>query len=602
MNPSLSPLSPVDRRQFLQRLGALSAGAAGLPLIAASGIPGASAPLLPGGTPWLERPWPRDPAKFNFAVIGDKTGGGLDLWPVFDRAIDEVNRLRPDFALMVGDLIQGYITDRSTFEIQWAEFLSHANRCEVPFLFFPGNHDISNPTMLAWWREKVGRTYYAFVYQDCLFLTLNTQEHWEGGGVFLGEEQTRWALDTLAAHPAVRHTFLFIHVPQWLDPTLTDYQRVDRALDGRPATVFAGHVHQLSYERRDGRDYIDMGPTGALLSPHPLKSLGLFHHFSMVTVEGGSTHIAHIEPGHIWPVDVARASFQQDVRQLLAFEALPVEGLGESMVRPGFEIIVRNALPGPVRLELEVVGAGAPAWTGPEGFKSGEDIPAGTTRPVAHRFAVPAAGLLPVPQLRVAAYYAGETVAKFQRNLGLYPEAGLREIPHWQVAGPFVCGEMPAQLPEHARTALPGAFALHGPELGYRPGVTYPEAGQRLAWRPLAVESQYGAGFLNLLHFEVSPKGVGAYAACRVRSPDDRIVYARFRVDAYGQIFVNGRGIDGEHMHRTRSDPVWVALPLRAGWNDLVVKAITIMSGWSFRLLLHDPQAELVLSAESAPR
>src|SRR5690606_36206409 len=214
---------------------------------------------LPAGVPGFRRPWPRDPTKFTFAVVGDKTGGGLDQWPVFDRAIDEINRLRPDFALMVGDLVQGYTTDINALEAEWVEFLSHAERCEVPFLFFPGNHDISNPEMLAWWKRRVGETHYSFVYQNCLFLALNTQESWGGGGVYLGEPQAQWAVDTLSAHPDVRHTFVFVHVPLWRDPTLADYQRIDAALAGRPSTVFAGHEHQLSYEHLRGRDYVGMG-------------------------------------------------------------------------------------------------------------------------------------------------------------------------------------------------------------------------------------------------------------------------------------------------------------------------------------------------------
>jgi hypothetical protein len=65
-------------------------------------------PELPDNIPGIDRPFPQDDDKFTFAIIGDKTGGGLRNWPIFDRAMDEVSRLHPDFAIMVGDLIQGY--------------------------------------------------------------------------------------------------------------------------------------------------------------------------------------------------------------------------------------------------------------------------------------------------------------------------------------------------------------------------------------------------------------------------------------------------------------------------------------------------------------
>jgi hypothetical protein len=586
----------MNRREFLLKSSFAAAGGALVAPAGAAPIAG-PAPDLPPGTPWLPRPWPRDPAKFSFAVVGDKTGGGLDQWPVFDRAIDEINRLRPDFALMVGDLIQGYTTDIADCEAEWTEFLSHANRCEVPFLFFPGNHDISNPAMLSWWRSRIGATYYSFVYKDCLFLALNTQEHWDAGGVYLGPSQTQWAIDTLAEHADVRHTFLFIHVPQWRDSTLADYQRIDTALASRASTVFAGHEHQLAFEHHRGRDYIDMGCTGAMLSPHPLKSLGLFHHFSMVTVEDKNVHIAHVEPGSIWPKDVAPYGIQQGVARLLDLEALPVEGLGTTDTRPGFSLTVRNVLPGAVRIRLAVTGAGAARWVGEAGWSHSEEIAAGATGVLEHRFEVKVGDLLPAPQLRAEAVYDGNVVAKFQRNLGLAPESALREIPEWRVAGPFLFGPMPSNLPDNPRVNLAHAYKLHGAEKGETLAPALLEEGKPVGWTTMSVQSQYGAGFLNLLNLFVAPEGHGAYVACRVRSPGDRIVYARLRVDAYGQVFVNGLGINDEELYRTRSDPVWVALPLRAGWNDVVVKCISIRSGWSQRLLLLDPAGELEIVA-----
>ncbi len=88
-------------------------------------ITGAQAPEFPTGAPIVPRPFTEDPDKFSFAIIGDKTGGGLDKWPIFDRAMVEVNEFDPDFAIMVGDLIQGYTENLDTIEQEWAEFWAH---------------------------------------------------------------------------------------------------------------------------------------------------------------------------------------------------------------------------------------------------------------------------------------------------------------------------------------------------------------------------------------------------------------------------------------------------------------------------------------------
>ena len=86
----------------------------------------------------VERPFSDDPDKFSFAIIGDKTGGGQDKWHVFDRAIAEINALKPDFAIMVGDLIQGYTTDLEQIESEWREFWGHESALEAPFIPLPG--------------------------------------------------------------------------------------------------------------------------------------------------------------------------------------------------------------------------------------------------------------------------------------------------------------------------------------------------------------------------------------------------------------------------------------------------------------------------------
>ena len=123
----------------------------------------AEAPNFPERMPIIERPFSDDPDKFSFAIIGDKTGGGLDKWPVFDRSIDEINALKPDFAIMVGDLIQGDTRDLEQLAAEWKEFWHHESDLIIPFLPLPGNHDITNPVMYDYWKEHLGRTYSAFV-------------------------------------------------------------------------------------------------------------------------------------------------------------------------------------------------------------------------------------------------------------------------------------------------------------------------------------------------------------------------------------------------------------------------------------------------------
>ena len=82
--------------------------------------------------PSLKRDFPSDTDKFTFAIIGDKTGGGEQNWHIFDRAINEMNLLNPDFAITVGDHVQGYTTDFAALKIMWDEYFLHLSTLKMP--------------------------------------------------------------------------------------------------------------------------------------------------------------------------------------------------------------------------------------------------------------------------------------------------------------------------------------------------------------------------------------------------------------------------------------------------------------------------------------
>ena len=115
----------MDCKQILKVLAVL------LLCLAIIGSTAAQAPNFPDRMPIVERPFSEDPDKFSFAIIGDKTGGGLDKWHIFDRAISEINSLQPDFAIMVGDLIQGVTTDIAQLDTEWEEFWRHESPLTV---------------------------------------------------------------------------------------------------------------------------------------------------------------------------------------------------------------------------------------------------------------------------------------------------------------------------------------------------------------------------------------------------------------------------------------------------------------------------------------
>ncbi len=281
-----------------------------------------SGPLLAeGGIPHTHRPFDAAPDKFSFAVFSDLTGGERE--GVFELAVAQLNLLRPEFILSVGDLVEGS-DERAELDAQWDSFFERANDARAPVYLVGGNHDLLGVTHRAGWEERLGRRYYHFVYKDVLFLALDTDdfdaaalqeqtdmrreayevaanEGWAAFGKTpyatqaasaagnLTEAQSAYMLEAIADNPDVRHTFILAHKAPWLREDLEAFSAIEDALADRPYTVFHGHKHGYKPQKRLGRDYIQLGTTGGVFLPNNGLAMD---HVVWVTVDGEGVDIA----------------------------------------------------------------------------------------------------------------------------------------------------------------------------------------------------------------------------------------------------------------------------------------------------------------------
>lgn len=254
------------------------------PVLSASGQPDSTAfesalrvDAATAATPWTHLNFANDPDEFQFAIVSDRTGGHRD--GVFGRAIDRLNRLRPEFVMSVGDLIEGYTEDSLAVARQWAAFDSLAQPLDMPFFALPGNHDISNAMMRRQWMHRYGAASYTFTYKGVLFIVMDSND---GDGVVISDRQVSQVKDALAAHADVRWTFVFMHHPLWRYEE-SGFDEVESALAGRPHTVLAGHTHRYEHDTRSGNAYMILSTTGGgsrLRGP----AFGEFDHVTWVTV------------------------------------------------------------------------------------------------------------------------------------------------------------------------------------------------------------------------------------------------------------------------------------------------------------------------------
>jgi hypothetical protein len=269
----------------------------------------------------------------RFAVIGDRTDEAQE--GVYESILDEVERLRPDFVLTVGDAIQGYTEDTTEMNDEWQEYLSLLDHLTMPIYFTPGNHDITTEAMRPMYERYIGSAYYSFDIEGCHFIVLDNTPGAGGPAQPLGEEQWRWLVDDLTAHADARFTFVFCHKPFWYEnrfankPDSLHDLLVRHGVDA----VFTGHYHHYFSDDLDGIKYTGVGSSGGD-SRTPFEYLRF--HFVWVTVDNEGVHIAPIDRNSVQPWDYATA---EDVRMANRMESFGVQvtaPIGEKPVRtPG---------------------------------------------------------------------------------------------------------------------------------------------------------------------------------------------------------------------------------------------------------------------------
>jgi hypothetical protein len=258
---------------------------------------------------------------FQFAIVTDRTGGHRP--GVFEKAVSQLNLLQPEFIVSVGDLIEGGTEDLEQLDKEWTEFEDFIHQLEMPFFYVPGNHDISNPVMAKLWQEKFGRRYYHFVFHNVLFLMLNTEDPPGSAPAKLSAEQVAFARKTLADNPEVRWTIVAMHKPLWTYDEVeeTGWLDVERALAGRPYTVFAGHRHRYEKFVRNGQNYYMLATTGGgsqLRGPEA----GEFDHVVWVTMKDTGPVLANLMVEGIFPEDVqGEAVARRELAEARAVEA-----------------------------------------------------------------------------------------------------------------------------------------------------------------------------------------------------------------------------------------------------------------------------------------
>jgi hypothetical protein len=292
--------------------------------------PGKRAPELTirgeARNPWTGTRLNNDPDDFQFAIVSDRTGSHRP--KVFSRAIERLNLMQPEFVLSVGDLIEGGNKPDKQLSAEWQEFAGFIARLKMPFFYVPGNHDVGNKATDKLWQERFGRRHYHFVYRNVLFLILNTDDPPGSGQGHLSNKQIEYALEVLKDNKDVRWTIVALHKPVWSarDVKKTGWLTVEKALAGRPYTVFCGHIHSYRKFVRQGRNYYQLATTGGGSKMRGVQ-YGEFDHIVWVTMKQDGPRLANILLDSILPDDLKTpASDEKGVSTARRKPTYPVRG------------------------------------------------------------------------------------------------------------------------------------------------------------------------------------------------------------------------------------------------------------------------------------
>ncbi|MDQ2899036.1 MAG: metallophosphoesterase [Acidobacteriota bacterium] len=198
----------------------------------------------------------------------------------FEFFVANVNRLRPAFVVICGDLV-----NRAGDADQIAEYKRIARKLDggISLYNVPGNHDVGNePTSesIALYRKNFGPDYYTFRSGDLTGIVLDSSLiKAPEKAPDEARKQEQWLRDELLKVGAGR-VVVFQHHPYFLEsPDEPDqYFNIPKETRVRYLAlfrqygvkfVFAGHYHRNAFGRDGDLEMITTGPIGKPIGPDP---------------------------------------------------------------------------------------------------------------------------------------------------------------------------------------------------------------------------------------------------------------------------------------------------------------------------------------------
>lgn len=238
-------------------------------------------------TPQKEKEEKEEPAEseyndFSFIQLSDPqlgfiSGETLNFTAdslLLEEMVSQVNRLKPAFVLMTGDMTN---TSKQKDQIACYQMIMQKMDKAIPVYTLPGNHDIggdySNDRVQAY-KDNYGEDHFSFRYEDCCFIGINSPII-KNSNVELENAQYKWLNEELvkANSDKCRLKFIVSHYPFFLASYLEAEDSKNLSQESRDkywplfkrqgvCCVMAGHLHYTKFAKYNNIEMVTMGAVG----------------------------------------------------------------------------------------------------------------------------------------------------------------------------------------------------------------------------------------------------------------------------------------------------------------------------------------------------
>lgn len=191
---------------------------------------------------------------------------------LMQKAVDAVNRLKPKYVLITGDLVNDRNNEAQIKE--YKRFISLIDK-EIPVYDIPGNHDVGNDALAAdveRYKEIFGSDRFSFGYKNTYVIGINTNLIW-AGNTALEAEQSKWLKEELKKGRKYKYRIVAGHHPIYIEepdeekryenfPLAKRSEYLNLFLDNHVDMYLSGHLHYPAGDSSAGVPLCTAGAVG----------------------------------------------------------------------------------------------------------------------------------------------------------------------------------------------------------------------------------------------------------------------------------------------------------------------------------------------------